>query len=47
MDGKFEKVKDKVLDQIVINTTAKNEHVAEIERKIQHVKERCSALRLT
>ena len=41
MDGEFEKVKDKVLDQIVINTNVKNEHVAEIERKIRHVKERC------
>ena len=40
MDGKFEKVKDTVLDQIVINTTANNEHVAEIESKIRHVKEK-------
>ena len=41
MDGEFDKIKEKVMDWIVINTTAKNEHVGEIERKIRHVKERC------
>ena len=41
MDGEFEKIKEKMMEWIVINTTAKNEHVGEIERKIRHVKERC------
>ena len=41
MDNEFEKVKELVADLIEINTTAANEHVPEIERKIRHVKERC------
>ena len=44
MDGEFEKLKDKLIDQIEINTTAKNEHVGEIERKIRHIKDRCRSM---
>jgi hypothetical protein len=39
MDMEFEKLKD-VLPNITINTTAAREHVGEIERKIQVIKER-------
>ena len=45
MDGEFEKLKDQLSDQLEINTTAKNEHVCEIERKIKHVKERCRSIK--
>jgi len=41
MDGEFEKVKEQLSDVLEINTTTKNEHVYEIERKIRHTKERC------
>jgi hypothetical protein len=41
MDGEFDKVKDKLVGDIEVNTTSANEHVGEIERKIKHVKERC------
>ena len=41
MDGEFEKIKKhRVAEMAEINCTAKNEHVAEIERKIREVKER-------
>ena len=33
-----------MLDWIVINTTAKNEHVGEIERKIRHAKDTCRCI---
>ncbi len=39
MDMEFEKLKD-ILPDITINTTAAREHVGEIERKIQVIKER-------
>ncbi len=39
MDMEFEKLKD-VLPNIMINTMAAREHVGEIERKIQVIKER-------
>ncbi len=39
MDMEFEKLKD-ILPNITINTTAAREHVGEIERKIQVIKER-------
>ena len=45
MDGEFEKLKEKLLDQIVVNTTAKNEHVGEIERQIRSIKDRCDVWR--
>ncbi len=45
MDGEFEAVKRRLADRIEINTTAANEHVPEIERKIRHMKERCRALK--
>ncbi|KAL7524743.1 hypothetical protein ACHAXR_000697, partial [Thalassiosira sp. AJA248-18] len=44
MDGEFEKIKDKLLNWIVVNTTAKNEHVGEIERKIRHAKNTCRCI---
>lgn len=44
MDGEFEKLKEKLLDQIVVNTTAKNEHVGEIERQIRSIKDRCRCM---
>jgi len=43
MDGEFEAVKQRLAGLIEINTTAANEHVPEIERKIRHMKERCRA----
>ena len=39
MDMEFEKLKDK-LPNVILNTTAAQEHVGEIERKIRVVKER-------
>jgi hypothetical protein len=39
MDGEFEKIRD-LLPGVVLNTTAANEHVAEIERRIRTLKER-------
>ncbi|KAL7536183.1 hypothetical protein ACHAXR_006963, partial [Thalassiosira sp. AJA248-18] len=41
MDGEFDKLTEKVSNMIVINTTSKNEHVGEIERKIRHAKNQC------
>ena len=45
MDGEFEKVRDELLDKIVVNICSKNEHVPDIERKIRHVKERCRCIK--
>ena len=39
MDMEFEKIRDE-FDTVVVNTTATREHVAEIERAIQFIKER-------
>jgi hypothetical protein len=39
MDMEFEKLKD-LLPNIALNTTAAQEHVGEIERKIRVIKER-------
>jgi hypothetical protein len=47
MDNEFEPLKKKLLGQVVLNTTAKNEHVGEIERKIQHVKNRARSTKST
>ena len=44
MDGEFEKVKDKLLDKIVVNICLKNEHVPKIKRKIRHNKECCRCI---
>jgi hypothetical protein len=41
IDGEFEKVKDKLLSDITVNIRSKNEHVPDIEQKIQHIKECC------
>ena len=38
MDNEFEPLKKKLLGKLVVNTTAADEHVGEIEQKIQHVK---------
>ena len=38
MDNEFEPLKAKLSDTCVINTTAKNEHVGEIERYIRTIK---------
>ena len=46
MDGEFEKLKNKVNGKIELNTTAKKEHVAEIERKMRHTKESCRAIKV-
>ena len=45
MDGEFKKMRNKELDYIVINTTLKNEHVGEIERKNYNVKGRQRAIK--
>ena len=39
MDREFEKVRD-LVPLVEVNTTAAREHVAVIEQKIRHVKER-------
>ena len=39
MDGKFEKVKQKLIKIIEVNIIIRNEDVPEIERKIRHIKE--------
>jgi hypothetical protein len=46
MDMEFEKLKD-VLPNITINTMAAKEHVGEIERKIQVIKERARGMMAT
>ena len=40
MDMEFENDRD-LIPQVNINTSATNEHVAEVERRIQMIKERC------
>eukprot|EP00804_Cyclotella_cryptica_P021082 CCRYP_019384-RA/>CCRYP_019384-RA protein AED:0.40 eAED:0.40 QI:0/-1/0/1/-1/0/1/0/331 len=45
MDGEFEKIKQKLINIIEVNITAKNEHVPEIERKIRHIKERVRSMK--
>jgi hypothetical protein len=45
MDNEFEPLKKKLLGKLVVNTTAADEHVGEIERKIQHVKTRARSLK--
>ena len=40
MDNEFEPLTKLLLRYLEVNTTAKNEHVGEIERKIRHVKNR-------
>lgn len=40
MDNEFEPLVKLLLDKLVVNTTAKNEHVGKIERKIGHLKNR-------
>ncbi|KAL7474817.1 hypothetical protein ACHAW6_002980 [Cyclotella cf. meneghiniana] len=45
MDGEFEKVKERLINTIEVNVTARNEHVPEIERKIRHVKERARCIK--
>ena len=45
MDGEFEKVKQKLINIIKVNITSKNEHVPEIERKIDHIKERAQCIK--
>ena len=47
MDGKFNKVKDKFLDCMMIKKCAKNEHVLVIEWKIWHTKGWCNVQILT
>ena len=44
MDMEFDKTVDKLLDQTVVNTSAVQEHVAEIERQISTTKEHCRAI---
>ncbi|EJK65994.1 hypothetical protein THAOC_13102 [Thalassiosira oceanica] len=41
MDMEFDKVAESLEGEIVINTAAAREHIAEIEREIRHTKERC------
>lgn len=45
MDNEFEALKSKLLDTVVINTTAKNGHVGEIERLIRTIKGKCRAIK--
>ena len=45
MDGEFDKVKERMSNLLEINTTAKNEHVSEIERKIRHTKDTCRSIK--
>jgi hypothetical protein len=47
MDNEFEKIKTQLLPVCEVNTTAKNEHVGEIERNIQHVKGRLRSVKAT
>ncbi|KAL7528872.1 hypothetical protein ACHAXR_004934, partial [Thalassiosira sp. AJA248-18] len=44
MDNEFEPLKAMLADTVVINTTAKNEHVAEIERFIRTLKGKCRCI---
>ncbi|KAL7524249.1 hypothetical protein ACHAWF_001905 [Thalassiosira exigua] len=45
MDGEFEKHKARLAHLIEVNTTGKNKHVNEAERKIHVVKERCRCVK--
>ncbi len=45
MDNEFEKLRDKLLDKIEVNTTAQNEHVGEIECKTHNDKIRSRSLK--
>ena len=45
MDGEFKKLKKKLDGKIELNTMAKNKHVAKIERKSRHTKERCRSIK--
>lgn len=45
MDNEFESLRPHFLDKLEINTTAKNEHVGEIERKIRHIKNRSRSMK--
>ena len=46
MDNEFEKVKDHI-PMVIVNTPAVAEHVAEIERRIRTIKERCRGIMCT
>jgi hypothetical protein len=45
MDGEFKKVKERLINTIEVNVTARNEHMPEIERKIHHVKDRSRCIK--
>ena len=47
MNGEFDKLIPKLADITKINTTAKIEHVPEIERKIRNIKDRSRAIKVT
>ncbi len=40
MDMKFDKTKSKLMDKVVVNTTAARKHMADEERTIRTLKER-------
>ena len=45
-DGEFDAIRTELSDpkrQVILNTTSKNEHVSNVEREIQTIKERCRA----
>ena len=44
MDVEFHRTVDELSDRTVVNTSAAQEHVAEIKRKIRTTKERCRAI---
>ena len=44
MDMEFDPTKDELMGNMVVNTSATKENVAEIERCIHTVKERCRAV---
>ncbi|KAL7523150.1 hypothetical protein ACHAXR_000042 [Thalassiosira sp. AJA248-18] len=44
MDNEFEPLKAMLADTTVINTPAKNEHVAEIERYLRTLKNKCRCI---
>ena len=44
MDMEFDKTVDELSDRTVVNTSATQEHVAEIEHQIRTTKERCHAI---
>ena len=47
MDMEFDKTVDELSDRTVVNTSASQGHVAEIERQICTIKERCRAVAST